>query len=74
MKSSFGKLDLKDVLHGLYTAVIGAALGSLNAALTSGTPLDIKSIGTGAAIAGLGYLTKRLTTNGEGQILKKDNK
>lgn len=65
--SAFGSINWRDVLHGLYVAVLGAVLSPLIQwadALQTGKvlSLDYKQIGYTALAAGVGYLIKRFFT------------
>lgn len=76
MKSNFLNLNLTDLTKGLVVAVLTAVITYLYEALQSGdfTSLDWKIVGTTALIAAIGYLSKNLLTNSEGQVLSPEDK
>jgi hypothetical protein len=71
--SKFLTLNWKDLGKGLLVAVLGSIVAGIAAALQNGT-FDLKAIGMGALVAGLGYITKNLLTNSDGIPLAKENK
>lgn len=76
MKSNFLNLNLTDLTKGLVVAVLTAVITYLYKALQSGdfTSLDWKIVGTTALIAAIGYLSKNLLTNSEGQVMSPEDK
>ena len=76
MKSNFLNLNLTDLTKGLVVAVLTAVITYLYEALQSGdfTSFDWKVVGTTALIAAIGYLSKNLLTNSEGQVLSPEDK
>lgn len=74
--STFGKLDMNDFWKGAIVAIFASILASLSAILDAGalpTPAEWWGIAKLAGSAFLGYLTKNLFTNSDGQPLKKEN-
>lgn len=77
MKSVFGKLNLRDVLHGGFVA--GAAIVSativqaLNAHHIPTSAEMLASLQLGG-YATIGYIVKKLLTNSDDQLLKGENK
>lgn len=74
MKSNFLNLNFKDFLKGLLTAVITAVSAYIYEVIQSAdlTAIDWKFVGTTALIASIGYLTKNLLTNSDGEPLKTE--
>lgn len=72
-KSKLFRINLRDFVKGLIVSVIGAALTGATTAFQTGTT-DIKTISTGAAIAGLSYIGKNLIDNSEGKLLTPEPK
>ena len=74
MKSNFLNLNFKDLAKGLLTAIITAISAYIYEAIQSGnlTAIDWKFVGSTALIAAIGYLTKNLLTNSEGEPLKTE--
>lgn len=74
MKSNFLNLNFRDLAKGLLTAIITAISAYLYEAIQSGdlTAIDWKFVGTTALIAAIGYLTKNLLTNSDGEPLKTE--
>ena len=62
------KITVKNFLHGLFMAAIGAVISGLTNGVATGQ-IDAKIIGIGAASAGLGYIGKKLSENSNGEIL-----
>jgi branched-subunit amino acid transport protein len=72
MKANFLNLNLRDLLKGAIVAVLTAVFATLTALLETGKLFEKSSlplIGAAALTAFLGYLTKNLFTNSQGQIL-----
>lgn len=67
-KSKLFRVNFRDFLKGLVVSVIGAVLTGATTAFQTGTT-DIKTIGAGAAVAGLSYIGKNLLDNSEGKLL-----
>lgn len=73
-QSKLGLLNLKDLLKGLILAVITAVLTASLQMLTNVPPaIDFKQIGVVAIISAMGYILKQLSTNNEGELMKKDS-
>lgn len=74
IRSSFGKLDIRDILWGLLITVGSFVLSSLVDILQSGWPTweAFKPILFGAVAAGITYIMKNVVTNNENDLLKKD--
>lgn len=73
--SSFGKLNLRDLLNGLVVAFLTASLTGLVQILDSGvlpTLSELKSSVLAGVVASLAYLLKNLVTNSQGQIVKTE--
>ena len=71
--SGFFKLDIHDLIKGLYMAVIGAVIGLIYPIIQSGSfHFDWAAIWHAALTAAGGYLLKNLFTNNQGDFLKKD--
>lgn len=70
-QSSFGKLNLRDLLNGLVVAFLTASLTGLITILDSGvlpTLEQLKAAGLAGLVASLAYLLKNLVTNSEGKV------
>ena len=67
--SKFFSLNLKDVLHGLITAILGAVITGVTQSVQTGT-FDVKTVGITAGVAGLSYIGKQLVTDTEGNLGK----
>lgn len=76
MRSNFLNLNFNDFLKGLITATITAVLTYLYEVVQTGdfTAIDWKMVGSTALIAAVGYLTKNLVTNSDGEPLKVERK
>ena len=75
MQSKFLTVGVTDFLHGLFVAVVGAALTVVTQSISAnGLTFDFKAIGTTALIAGLSYISKKFISNNQGQILAPDSK
>ena len=72
--SKLFRLNLRDCGKILIQVILGSIAGSVLSTMQSGQPLDFKAIGTGAAIAGLTYLTKNVLTNSNDKFLTGENK
>lgn len=73
--SKFGKLDGGDFIKGALVAIFASILASLSAILDAGalpTSAEWWGIAKVAGSALLGYLTKNLFTNSDGQPLTKE--
>jgi hypothetical protein len=81
-RPKFGRIDLRDSLHGLFIAFLGGTLTAfidgLNLAINDKNTLDVFSInhmqihlmvGLQAAVS---YILKKVLTNSNGKILKRD--
>jgi len=69
--SSFGKLNLRDLLNGLVVAFLTASLTGLITILDSGvlpTLEQLKAAGLAGLVASLAYLLKNLVTNSGGKV------
>ena len=67
-----GNITVKNVLHGLLMTVLGSVFTGLTQALSTGTA-DFKTIGLGAAGAGLGYIGKKFFENEKGEIINTND-
>lgn len=70
-QSSFGKLNLRDLLNGLVVAFLTASLTGLITILDSGvlpTLEQLKAAGLAGLVASLAYLLKNLVTNSGGKM------
>ena len=72
MKSRLFKLDLKDLLKGLFVAVTTGVLTFVVQSLQTGVELGWKMVVINAVIAGCSYLIKNLFTNNQDEIFKAD--
>lgn len=69
--SSFGKLNLRDLLNGFIVAFLTASLTGLITILDSGvlpTLAELKAAGLAGLVASLAYLLKNLVTNSSGKV------
>lgn len=69
--SSFGKLNLRDLVNGLVIAFLTAALTGLITILDSGVIPDLSQLrtaGLSGLVAALAYLMKNLVTNSQGKM------
>lgn len=69
--SQFGKLNAQDFWKGAVVAILASILASLSTILEAGTLPTIAEWWVIAKVAGsalLGYLTKNLFTNSEGEM------
>jgi len=69
--SSFGKLNLRDLVNGLVVAFLTASLTGLITILDSGVLPDLsqlKAAGLSGLVAALAYLLKNLVTNSNGKM------
>jgi len=76
-KANFLSLNLRDLLKGAIVAVLTAVFATLTALLETGKLFEKASlplIGAAALTAFLGYLTKNLFTNSQGEILTTEKK
>ena len=72
-KSKFGSLNLNDIFKGLLIAVSSAVLMAAQQMLIAVPPtLDFKQIGVVALIAAIAYIGKQISTNSDGDLLKKE--
>lgn len=76
MKSEFLKLNFKDLLTGLAYAVGSALIAYFVGVVQSGdfTQVNWNVVGTTAFSATVFYLSKKLTTNSDGEPLKTEEK
>lgn len=73
--SSFGKLNLRDLVNGLVVAFLTASLTGLIQVLDSGvlpTASELKTSVLAGVVASLAYLLKNLVTNSNGEIAKSE--
>lgn len=71
--SSFGKLNIRDLVNGVVVAFLTASLTGLIQVLDSGvlpTASELKTSLLAGVVASLAYLLKNLVTNSQGQIAK----
>ena len=69
--SSFGKLNLRDLINGLVVAFLTASLTGLIQILDSGVLpdlLQLRTAGLSGLVAALAYLLKNLVSNSKGQV------
>ena len=69
--SSFGKLNLRDLVNGLVVAFLTASLTGLITILDNGmlpTLAELKAAGLAGLVASLAYLLKNLVTNSGGKV------
>jgi len=72
-KSKLGSLNLNDIFKGLLIAVSSAVLMAAQQMLIAVPPtLDFKQIGVVALIAAIAYIGKQISTNSDGDLLKKE--
>ena len=74
MNSEFGKLNLRDLLNGMFVAVVTSVFVGLGNAMQNGAFPDmaqLKAIGIIGLSAGLAYLSTNMLSNSNGEILKK---
>lgn len=75
MKSSFGKINARDIVHAFIITFLTTALTGVVQSLDSGvlpTLANLKQAGILGLTAGLSYAIKVLLENSNGQILKKE--
>lgn len=75
MKSGLFKLDWKDVLNGFITAVITAFVTQIAQSIDAGvlpTLAQLKASAVFGLVGGIGYICKRLLSNDQGEVLKKN--
>lgn len=72
-KSKKFSLNSNDFLKGLVVSILTAVLTATYSAIQTGgiSTINLELIATTTVLAGLSYLTKNLTENHEGEILKK---
>ena len=77
-KAGLFKLNWRDALHGLITAVLGALTTATYDAISNGqlphTASDFKTIGGVAAAAGLSYVIKNIFSNSAGNFAQGESK
>jgi hypothetical protein len=75
-KSKFGKLSLKDLSKGVFmtigTTIVGLCGNSVMAGTFPATP-DFINMGKVGLLSGGIYLVKKLLTNSNDELLKKEN-
>jgi N-acetylmuramic acid 6-phosphate (MurNAc-6-P) etherase len=74
-QSPFGKLNIRDAVHGFVIAFLTATLSGVVAILDAGQMPTAGEIKTHALIgltAGVSYVLKNVFSNSNGQILKKE--
>jgi len=74
-QSNFLNLNVNDLTKGFIVAFVSAALTGIVAILeTSQLPQisDLKAAAIVGLTAGLSYLLKKILTNSQGELLKKD--
>lgn len=77
VKSSFGKFNWRDLVHGFVVAFITASCTGLLETLQMNHLPTLASMKVHAIIgltSGLSYVIKVLLENSKGQLLKKDQK
>lgn len=70
--SKFLNINWNEFLNGLLMAVYGGVLGFLYETLISKGDITWENVAYAAIIAGVGYLSKKFTTNSVGGILKTE--
>lgn len=73
--SNFLKLNLQDLLKGVFVAFITSVLSGVYAIIQSGaipTMAELKVIALSGCTAGIAYLLKNLMTNSNGNLLKNE--
>jgi hypothetical protein len=74
-RSSFLKLNWRDLLKGLLLAVLSAVVTFVYEVVQAGTSFDKEFLiraGTVALATALAYLLKNLFENNDGELVKKD--
>jgi hypothetical protein len=74
-QSKFGRVNLRDAIHGFLMLVFAATINGIVQTLDAGQLPTIEQIKADAMIgltAGLSYLIKNFLQNQNGEILKKD--
>jgi len=72
-RSKLFRLDLRDFLKGLATAVFSSVAGVCLESLNNGSVVINKStIGMAAAVGGIGYLKANFLSNDAGELFKKN--
>jgi hypothetical protein len=74
-RSSFLKLNWRDLLKGLLLAVLSAVVTFVYEVVQAGTSFDKEFLiraGTVALATALAYLLKNLFENNDGDLIKKD--
>lgn len=66
--SDLFKLDWRDLIKGAVVSVLTSVLAFILDALNKGVDLDLKTIGTLALSAFIGYLLKNLGTDSSGKL------
>ena len=69
--SSFGKLNVRDLVNGLIVAFLTSSLTGLITILDNGmlpTLAELKAAGLAGLVASLAYLLKNLVTNSGGKV------
>lgn len=71
--SKLFSINAKDFLKGLFLVVLTSVITIVYQTLQTGLlTFDWNVIGTTALTAGLAYILKQLTTNSNGELLKKE--
>lgn len=70
-RSKRGKLNWRDIGHGLVVALFSGVIGGAEQLLTNGgdfTAINSKSILNWGLVAGIGYIAKQFGTNSKGEL------
>jgi hypothetical protein len=67
--STFGKINWRELLNGLIMSIYGGVLGFLYEALLNKGEITWNNVAYAAIIAGVGYLSKKITTTSDGRVL-----
>ena len=69
--STLFKLNWRDAVKGLFTAVVASVLIFIYSAITNNAAIDWNQVLQLAISSGLGYLVKNFLTDSEGKLLGK---
>ena len=75
MNSTFGKINMHDLIKGFLVAFIASVFFGINQVMQTGLLPTLPQLGSIAIVgvsAGLAYISKNLLTNGNGEVFKKD--
>lgn len=71
--SNFGSINWNEFLNGLIMAVYGGVIGFAYETLIAKGDITWENVLYAALVAGVGYLSKKFTTNSAGGILKTES-